>query len=109
MFHLTTEERRVILFVAVLVLIGMGADFLLKHRVPSAHTSFLTHDISKIDLNLADKELLMSLPGIGEKLAQRIIEYRQQKGLFQDIDDLKKIKGISVHTYEKIKDTLIIR
>ena len=48
-----------------------------------------------ININTADKETLMtSIKGVGEKRAEAIIDYRQQNGPFQSVDDLAKISGI---------------
>jgi comEA protein len=47
-----------------------------------------------IDINTATKQELISLPGIGEAMAERIIHYREDNGKFTSLDDLMKIKGI---------------
>ncbi|MCX7959495.1 MAG: helix-hairpin-helix domain-containing protein [Deltaproteobacteria bacterium] len=56
----------------------------------------------KIDLNTADKRDLMSIDGIGETMAERILEYRIKNGKFNRIDELRKIKGIGRNSLEKI-------
>lgn len=50
---------------------------------------------TKINLNTATKEQLMSIKGIGEKKALLIIDYRQKHGRFKKIEDLGQIKGFS--------------
>ncbi len=55
-----------------------------------------------ISLNSATKEDLMRLPQIGEKTAERIIEYRESQGGFQSLEELKNVKGIGDKTYEQI-------
>jgi len=62
----------------------------------------------KIDLNRAEVWLLEALPEIGEILAQRIVDYRQQNGPFQNINELTKVEGIGAATYEKIKDLITV-
>lgn len=62
-----------------------------------------TKDKSLISINTASIEELCNLPGIGEKMALRIIEYRQSYGSFRDLEDLKNIKGIGDKKYDKIK------
>jgi len=109
MFSLTQEERRVILFLACVALIGMATDFLVKKYSPLKSLSSLTQDIGKVNLNTADKELLMSVSGIGEKLGARIIEYRQKQGRFFQVEELKNIKGITNYKYEKIRDSFIVK
>ena len=61
----------------------------------------------KINLNQAEMWLLEALPGIGETLAQRIIDYRQQKP-FRNINELIKVEGIGTATYERIKDLITV-
>jgi len=56
----------------------------------------------KIDLNRAEAWLLEALPGIGEVRAQAIIDYRHQNGPFHNINELTKVDGIGIATYEQI-------
>lgn len=60
-----------------------------------------------INLNTATINDLMSLPGIGEVYAQRIIDYRKEKS-FKQIDEIKNISGIGEKTFEKIKDLITV-
>jgi competence protein ComEA len=62
----------------------------------------------KIDLNRADSWLLEALPGIGEVRAGDIISYREQNGLFRNINELLKVKGIGPATFEQIKDLVTV-
>lgn len=45
---------------------------------------------TKVNLNTASVSELMSVPGVGQAKANAIVEYRNQQGAFQEIDDLKK-------------------
>lgn len=56
-----------------------------------------------ININTATLEELMNLNGIGEAKAKAIIEYRENK-LFESIEELNEVKGISDAIYSKIKD-----
>ena len=72
---------------------------------------YITNEIwesSKISINSATKEELMSLPSIGEAKASAIIEYRTKNGLFKKLEDIKNVKGIGNALYEKIKDYINI-
>ena len=62
----------------------------------------LTGD-SKINVNNASKSELMRLPGIGDKLSDKIIAYRSVYGGFRTIDDLQSVKGIGVKTVAKLE------
>jgi len=62
----------------------------------------------KIDINRAEPWLLEALPGIGEVLAQRIVDYRSENGPFRRIEDLLKVSGIGPATLEKIKDFITV-
>ncbi len=62
----------------------------------------------KININTASISELISLPSIGEKRAQKIIEYRENIGDFKNTEDIKKVKGIGEGIYTKIKDMIEI-
>ncbi len=62
----------------------------------------------KVDINRAEVWLLKALPEIGETLAQRIVEYRQQNGPFHDTSELLKVAGIGTTIYERIKDLITV-
>lgn len=62
----------------------------------------------KININTASKDNLMSLPGIGEVYAQRIIDYRSVK-VFSSIEEIKEVQGIGDKIFEKIKDSITIK
>ena len=62
----------------------------------------------KVNINNATKSELETLPGIGEAMANRIIEYREQNGKFQKIEDLKNVKGIGDAKFDKIKELVTV-
>ena len=62
-----------------------------------------------IDLNTASKEELMTLPGIGESKAEKIIAYREENGKFKSTDGIMQISGIKDGLYNKIKDRICVR
>ena len=58
----------------------------------------------RIDINTASAAELETLPGIGPKLAEEIIDYRKAHGRFKSRKDLMQVKGIGEKTYEKLED-----
>ena len=61
-----------------------------------------------VDINTADKETLMSLRGVGESFAERIIEYREQNGGFKAVQELTNIRGIGQTLVEKNREMLTV-
>lgn len=62
-----------------------------------------------VNINTADKTILISLPSIGEKTAEKIIQYRETNGNFKSIDDIKNINGIGEKKFEQIKDLITVK
>lgn len=63
---------------------------------------------NKVSINNATKEDLMSLTGIGESKANAIINYRNENGLFKQIEDIKNVSGIGDSVFEKIKNNITL-
>lgn len=64
-------------------------------------------DSSLVNINTANKDELMSLPNIGDKRADAIIEYRKTQK-FEEIEDIKNVTGIGEKYYEALKDLITI-
>ena len=62
----------------------------------------------KVNINTATQTELETLPGIGEAIASRIIEYREQNGKFNKIEDLQNVKGIGKAKFEDIKEYIVV-
>ena len=69
--------------------------------VPEDLDEFLK--LASTDINTADKEALMELPGIGEVLSDRILKYRAQHGPFADWSEFLQIQGIGEHLVETLR------
>jgi comEA protein len=61
-----------------------------------------------INLNTAGVPELAALPGIGEKTAARIVEYRQKNGPFKKIEELMNVQGIGEKSFLKLKPQLTV-
>lgn len=62
-----------------------------------------------ININTATKEQLETLDGIGESTANKIIKYREEKGKFKTIEDIKNVPGIGNAKFENIKDKIKVK
>jgi competence protein ComEA len=62
-----------------------------------------------ININTASKDELASLPGIGETIAQRIIDYRDENGNFLSIEDIMNVSGIGPATFDDIKALITVQ
>jgi competence protein ComEA len=81
---------------ALLILCASGA--LAQKAAPKA----------KVNINTATLAELQSLPRIGPKVAQRIIDYRTQNGNFKRVEDLMKVKGIGEKVFAQLKDWITV-
>ena len=77
--------------------------------VSSVYSSSPVSNSAKININTANANMLQTLPGIGPVISERIIEYRNQNGLFGVIDDIKDVSGIAEKKYEGIKDLICVQ
>jgi competence protein ComEA len=81
----------------------------MHHRGRSRHSSTGSRGSHKLqpgqtlDVNAASADQLVALPGVGPSLAQRIVDYRQQNGAFQTIDDLQNVPGIGPSKFDKLQ------
>ncbi|OFK58507.1 hypothetical protein HMPREF2811_05630 [Globicatella sp. HMSC072A10] len=67
------------------------------------------HNELKININVADVAELTLLPGIGEKKAQAIIDYREEYGSYQTIEDLMNVSGIGQKTFDKLSSMISVQ
>ena len=111
MFSLTYQERKVLIFIGILILVGSILRIVnlnsiekdLSSKRDELVISKKSNLSNSVDINTASSGELESIPGIGEAIAYRIINYRDQSGLFEDLEDLKKVKGIGNKKIEIIR------
>ena len=104
MLNLTPQEKKVVLFIVWVWLCGLGIELCLKNVPASAAVLKLQPYFGKVDLNTADRALLEQLPGVGEKLAERIILLRSEVKRFRSAEELKQVRGLHNRTFDRIKD-----
>ena len=88
-----------------------------RREISNSHAEALTSQQSVkgqalpscINLNLATAEQLMQLPGIGEVMSQRIIEYRKRHGPFRRPEEIIIIEGFSERKYRAVADLVCVR
>lgn len=85
---------------------NLAADNLLLAKSQLSSTSNLN---LIININTANVEELTNLPKVGPVLAERIVEYRNINGLFKNIDEIKKVKGIGDKKLASIKPHITIK
>jgi competence protein ComEA len=61
-----------------------------------------------IDLNAAGKDELMQLHEVTESSAQRVVEYRAQKGRFESVEELTEVEGFSDRAIEQMRDQVTV-
>lgn len=80
-----------------------------KETTNSTQTNTSDMSSKKVNINKATQEELDTLPGIGPSIASKIIDYREQNGKFNSIEEIKEVSGIGEAKYEKIKDSITIK
>lgn len=69
----------------------------------TAQEESLQGGTSFVELNTAPAEQLQTLPGIGEVLAARIIDYREENGPFETVEEIMNVSGIGEGKFEELK------
>lgn len=106
MLQLTSQERKVIIFVLCLLILGIGLNFFGKTAKSSPRLDYERLEeqlFKKLDINKATLSELVTIPGVGEKLASDIIDYRKSHAGFETIEELKQIKGIKDKKLEQLR------
>jgi competence protein ComEA len=88
------------------LLLGVALTLITLHFLGSLHGSTQPSQRESanlyLDLNSAGRDDLLQLPGVGDKLAERILDHQQQHG-FRRIEDLRKVSGIGPALLEKLR------
>ena len=104
------------LFLAAALLASAALPAVAQQAKPTASKSTTTAKSAKttatpaapVNINTATQAQLETLPGIGAKAAQRIIEFRQKNGGFKKPEDLMNVKGVGEKSFLKLKPLITI-
>ncbi|MBP7707936.1 MAG: helix-hairpin-helix domain-containing protein [Candidatus Aminicenantes bacterium] len=94
----TTKHRALALALAAAVLAVAFAPAYAQSGAPKA----------KVNINTAPASDLETLPRIGPKVAQRIVDFRTKNGNFKKVEEIMKVQGIGEKVYEQIKDLITV-
>ncbi|AQT68669.1 ComE operon protein 1 [Anaerohalosphaera lusitana] len=97
------EQRRKLLAACVVGAV-LGGLFFAQCVIVAGGGTPVVED--RIDVNAADAESLVRLPGIGPSKAEAIVEYREEARKFERVEDMEDVKGIGPKTVEKLRPFL---
>lgn len=121
MSSLNRRERAILLLVSAAFLVGAGVSYWRRvelRRQAALNPVTVVRDAGTgsdsvagqrpVDLNRATARQLDGLPGVGPVLASRIIDFRQRKGGFRSISELRTVPGIGEKRYSALKDLVVV-
>jgi len=97
-----------VLLAGVVGLLGYHAYAGMRFGTRASQRLEKDRPIYRVDINRARAAELNQLPGIGPKLAERIVSYRNANGPFRSIDDLRRVSGIGPKTLERIRSWICV-
>ena len=95
--------------VTALVALGSLAPWSAGAAPPHAGTAASTPDAAPININTADVKELMKLEGVGRRVAEKIVEYRDTHGPFKKADELRKVEGVGNGLWERNRTRIVIK
>lgn len=121
MLDLTKQEKVTLIFLALTFITGLGVGAYKKSQrdiklhvqpykidaVRKQSDKFIESH-SHVNINTLRPEELTRLPGVGDKIAARIVEYHKLRGPFRAKEELIQVKGIGEKKFGKLKDLIIL-
>lgn len=109
---LPTAEEKALNFAAKLVdemviYVPLIGETEVSMPIPTSPTTSESQN-TLVNINTSDESTLMTLSGIGPSKAKAIIAYREEKGLFKSIEEIKEVTGIGDSTFENLKDFISV-
>ena len=79
-----------------------------KATTPKAAATATATATAPVNLNTATAEQLATIPGVGPRMAERIIDYRQKNGGFKKVEDLMNVSGVGEKSFLKMKPLITV-
>ena len=95
------------LLVMCLGLGGVGVDAVVEQSGNGEAARSASQEVQtdeRVELNSADRAALEALPGVGPRTAQLIIEYREEHGRFEKVEELMNVRGIGERTFLRLRE-----
>jgi len=108
LFNLTKQEKQAVQFILVIILTGALFGYFQKIRFYPKFSKSFDSKITKFDLNQVTFEQLKDCLNLNQKMAQGIIDYRDERGGFSNIEELKEVKGVGKKSIEKLQKKLYL-
>jgi competence protein ComEA len=96
-------------WIALFVLVGMlglGADVAAERRGDQVAA---TKADAPVNINTAGVKQLMTLEGVGQKVAEKVVEYRTAHGPFKKPEEIRKVQGIGPALWEKNRERIVVK
>jgi competence protein ComEA len=95
------------IMMAAIAAIALSATALsAQSKTPAPKTTATA--AAPVNLNTATAEQLATIPGVGQKMAERIIDYRQKNGGFKKVEDLMNVSGVGEKSFLKMKPLITV-
>jgi comEA protein len=79
-----------------------------KATTPKAAATVTATATAPVNLNTATAEQLATIPGVGPRMAERIVDYRQKNGGFKKVEDLMNVSGVGEKSFLKMKPLITV-
>jgi competence protein ComEA len=105
------EEEEMMTRILMAAILGIAVSATAANAQSKATTSKAAATATAaapVNLNTATVEQLATIPGVGPKMAERIIDYRQKNGGFKKVEDLMNVSGVGEKSFLKMKPLITV-
>lgn len=99
--------QRMMWVIAMVAALGVGSA-MAEQAPPSVPPSGQAEAEDAVDVNSATAAQLESLPGVGPRTAERIVDYRRDQGGFKKVEELMNVRGIGERSFLKLRPLVTI-